>query len=75
MTSPGLHRVARARPVGEGRDMATRYEPRGRLARAVHTFEETAIVVLLGVMTMLTFVNVVLRYLFNHSIIWFSKSS
>ncbi len=50
--------------------MATRYEPKGRLGRAVHGFEETAIAVLLGGMTMLTFVNVVLRYLFNQSIIW-----
>ncbi|SDZ28666.1 C4-dicarboxylate transporter, DctQ subunit [Jannaschia faecimaris] len=50
--------------------MATRYEPQGRLARAVHTFEETAIAVLLGLMTLLTFVNVVLRYVFNQSVIW-----
>ena len=50
--------------------MATRYVAEGRVARAVNALEETAIAVLLGVMTMLTFVNVVLRYLFNHSIIW-----
>lgn len=34
------------------------------------TLEETAIAVLLGLMTLLTFVNVVLRYGFNSSIIW-----
>lgn len=50
--------------------MATRYVPQGRLGRAVHVFEETVIAVLLGLMTMLTFVNVVLRYVFNQSVIW-----
>ena len=33
-------------------------------------FEETVIAVLLGLMTMITFVNVVLRYVFNTSLIW-----
>ncbi|WP_421704558.1 TRAP transporter small permease [Aliiroseovarius sp.] len=33
-------------------------------------FEETVIAVLLGLMTMITFVNVVLRYIFNTSLIW-----
>jgi len=33
-------------------------------------FEETAIAVLLGLMTMITFVNVVMRYVFNSSLIW-----
>lgn len=50
--------------------MAKRYEPTGRVGRAVHSFEETAIALLLGLMTLLTFVNVVLRYIFNASIIW-----
>ena len=50
--------------------MAHRYEPTGRLGRAVHGFEETAIAVLLGLMTLLTFVAVVLRYVFGTSIIW-----
>lgn len=36
----------------------------------VDTIEETAIAVLLGGMTLLTFINVVLRYGFNSSIIW-----
>ena len=36
----------------------------------IDTFEETAIAILLGLMTLLTFVNVVLRYAFNSSIIW-----
>ena len=33
-------------------------------------FEETAIAISLGLMTMITFVNVVMRYVFNLSLIW-----
>ncbi len=33
-------------------------------------FEETAIAVILGLMTLITFINVVLRYVFNSSLIW-----
>ncbi len=47
-----------------------RYTPRTRLGRIVNTFEETAIAVLLGLMTLVTFINVVLRYGFNSSLIW-----
>ena len=36
----------------------------------VHGLEETAIAVLLGLMTLVTFVNVVLRYVFNTALIW-----
>ncbi|SFI42217.1 TRAP transporter small permease [Jannaschia pohangensis] len=50
--------------------MGTRFEPKGRIGRFVHEFEETAIAVLLGLMTLLAFVNVVLRYAFNSSLIW-----
>ncbi len=50
--------------------MSAKYTPKGPVGRAVHGFEENAIAVLLGVMAMLTFVNVVLRYGFNSSIIW-----
>ncbi len=49
---------------------ASRYQPRGAFGRFVHTFEETAIAVLLGLMTLVTFINVVLRYVFNHALIW-----
>ena len=34
------------------------------------SFEETVIALILGLMTVLTFINVVLRYLFNSSLIW-----
>ncbi len=50
--------------------MSGKYTPKGPVGRAVHGFEETAIAVMLGLMTMLTFVNVVMRYVFNSSIIW-----
>lgn len=46
------------------------YRARTPLGQLVNTFEETAIAVLLGLMTILTFVNVVLRYGFNSTIIW-----
>jgi C4-dicarboxylate transporter DctQ subunit len=38
--------------------------------RSFRGFEENAIVVILGLMTVVTFVNVVLRYVFNSSLIW-----
>lgn len=50
--------------------MSAHHHPRTGLARVVNTIEETAIAVILGIMTLITFVNVVLRYVFNHSMIW-----
>ncbi|MBN2905611.1 MAG: TRAP transporter small permease [Rhodobacteraceae bacterium] len=50
--------------------MSASYRPKSALARAVHAFEETVIATLLGLMTMVTFVNVVLRYVFNTGLIW-----
>lgn len=50
--------------------MSGKYEPTGPVGRFVDTFEETAIATLLGLMTMLTFTNVIMRYVFNNSIIW-----
>lgn len=40
------------------------------LARIVSEIEETAIALILGLMTVITFVNVVLRYGFNTGLIW-----
>ncbi|RMH48471.1 MAG: TRAP transporter small permease subunit [Alphaproteobacteria bacterium] len=42
-----------------------RYEPRTALGRAVNAIEETAIAVLIGLMTIITFINVPVRYLFD----------
>lgn len=50
--------------------MSAKYAPKGAFGRAVNSAEETVIAVILGLMTALTFINVVLRYVFNHSIIW-----
>jgi C4-dicarboxylate transporter DctQ subunit len=47
-----------------------KYEPQTRLGHAVHKFEENTIALALGLMTALTFVNVIMRYAFNTSIIW-----
>jgi len=43
---------------------------RGAAGRFIHDLEESAIAFLLGAMTLVTFVNVVLRYGFNSSLIW-----
>jgi len=40
------------------------------LGRFVNTLEEMAIAYILAAMTVITFVNVVMRYAFNHSILW-----
>jgi len=44
--------------------------PGNRGGRIVNRAEEIFIALLLGLMTLITFVNVVLRYLFNESLIW-----
>lgn len=44
--------------------------PRGFWVRIGSGFEETVIAVLLGLMTIITFINVVLRYIFTTSLIW-----
>lgn len=50
--------------------MQTQYESNSVLGRVVNELEETAIAILLGLMTLITFVNVVLRYGFNTGVIW-----
>jgi C4-dicarboxylate transporter DctQ subunit len=40
------------------------------LGRFVHSFEENVIAILLGLMTLLVFLNVVRRYVYNESLIW-----
>lgn len=48
--------------------MQTR-EP-GPVGRFVDTIEESVIAILLGVMTLITFANVIARYVFNDNILW-----
>ncbi|MEN8893474.1 TRAP transporter small permease [Planktotalea arctica] len=50
--------------------MSAHYEPKGALGRAVHEIEETVIAIILGLMVLITFINVVLRYGFNTGLIW-----
>lgn len=50
--------------------MSAQYEPKGILGRMVHELEETFIALILGAMTIITFINVVLRYGFNTGLIW-----
>lgn len=50
--------------------MSAHYEPKGILGRMVHELEETVIALILGAMTIITFINVVLRYGFNTGLIW-----
>ncbi len=49
---------------------SSRYVPRSALGRIIHSFEENVIAIMLGTMTMLTFTNVILRYVFNSLNIW-----
>ncbi len=48
----------------------SKYTPKTWLGRIVHGFEENSLAILLGMMTLITFTNVVLRYVFNTSLIW-----
>ena len=50
--------------------MSGAYQPKGRLGSIVHNIEETIIALLMGLMTLVTFINVVLRYGFNSQLIW-----
>ncbi len=45
-------------------------ETGGRLGRIIDGIEETSIAVCLGLMTLITFANVVARYVFNSNILW-----
>lgn len=46
------------------------YEPKTKLGRVINEIEETLIAVILGLMTLVTFANVVARYIFNSNILW-----
>ena len=47
-----------------------RHHPVGRWATFINNVEETLIAFILGAMTLVTFINVVLRYAFNSQLIW-----
>ncbi len=50
--------------------MSGHFHAKTPLGRVVNELEETAIAVLLGLMVIITFINVVLRYGFNTGLIW-----
>ncbi|MEQ8354725.1 MAG: TRAP transporter small permease [Kiloniellaceae bacterium] len=45
-------------------------EPTRKIGRVINSIEETLIAVILGLMTLVTFANVVARYVFNSNILW-----
>lgn len=45
-------------------------EPKTKLGRVVNNIEETLIALILGLMTIITFANVIARYVFNANILW-----
>lgn len=46
------------------------HQPASRLGQVIDDIEETSIAVCLGLMTLITFANVIARYLFNSNILW-----
>jgi C4-dicarboxylate transporter DctQ subunit len=46
------------------------YEPKTKLGRVMNEIEETLIALILGLMTIITFANVIARYVFNSNILW-----
>ncbi len=46
------------------------HQPVSRLGQIIDDIEETSIAVCLGLMTLITFANVIARYLFNSNILW-----
>ena len=45
-------------------------EPKSRLGLVFDQIEETSIAICLGIMTLITFANVIARYVFNSNILW-----
>ncbi|MCK4708763.1 MAG: TRAP transporter small permease, partial [Gammaproteobacteria bacterium] len=46
------------------------HEPTTKLGQVIDDIEETSIAVCLGLMTLITFANVIARYVFNSNILW-----
>jgi C4-dicarboxylate transporter DctQ subunit len=45
-------------------------EPKTWVGRVINMIEETLIALILGIMTVITFANVIARYVFNTNILW-----
>jgi len=50
-------------------------EPKTKLGRVINEIEETLIALILGLMTIITFANVIARYVFNSNILWALEST
>ncbi|MEO1205232.1 MAG: TRAP transporter small permease [Pseudomonadota bacterium] len=50
--------------------MSTSAQPTSRLSRRIDDIEESLIAIILGLMTLVTFANVIARYVFNSNILW-----
>jgi len=50
-------------------------EPKTKLGRVINEIEETLIAIILGLMTVITFANVIARYVFNSNILWALEST
>jgi C4-dicarboxylate transporter DctQ subunit len=46
------------------------HEPTSKIGQIVDNIEETSIAICLGLMTLITFANVIARYVFNSNILW-----
>ena len=46
------------------------YRPKTKLGRVINEIEEMLIALILGLMTLVTFANVIARYVFNANILW-----
>jgi len=65
--------VALGLETGQGRRLeaiAMQHESTSSFGRLFNSLEESLIAIILGLMTLITFVNVVARYLFNSNILW-----
>jgi len=52
------------------KDLAMQHATTSRLGRIMDDIEETAIAACLGLMTVITFANVIARYIFNSNLLW-----
>ncbi len=50
--------------------MSAQAQPGSKYGRIIDEIEETLIAVILGLMTLITFANVIARYVFNSNILW-----
>ena len=57
-------------PAQNVRSASMNHEARSKFGQLIDQIEETSIAICLGLMTLITFANVVARYVFNSNILW-----